>query len=210
MTDSILVLGAGGHGKVVADCALSCGLVVAGFVDDAVRPGLQILGIPVLGPMSELPRLRAAAGAVVVAIGDGATRVGLIEHSRSIGLRIPALIHPSATVSRFASIDDGTLVLAQAAINAGAQVGLGVIINTGATVDHDCIVGDGVHVCPGAHLAGNVRIGRFSWIGIGSCVKQGTVIGRNSVIGAGAAVVSDVADGTTVVGVPAAPAKANT
>jgi len=205
MTDSILVLGAGGHGKVVADCALSCGLAVAGFIDDAVRPGLQVLGIPVLGPLSELPRLRTRAGAIVVAIGDSAKRVALIDHCRSIGLRTPALIHPSAAVSRFATVDDGTVVLAQAAINAGAQVGVGVIVNTGATVDHDCIVGDGVHVCPGAHLAGSVRIGRFSWIGIGSSVKQGTVIGNNAVIGAGAAVVADVEDGVTVVGVPARP-----
>ena len=95
MIDSIVVLGAGGHGKVVADCALSCGLVVAGFIDDGASPGLQVLDIPVLGPLSELPRLRAAAGAVVVAIGDSATRVGLIDQCRSIGLRTPALIHPS-------------------------------------------------------------------------------------------------------------------
>lgn len=207
MTDQILVLGAGGHGKVVADCALSCGLVVTGFLDDAVRPGIEVLGIPVIGALSELPRLRTAAGTVVVAIGDGATRVSLIDLARSIGLRTPALVHPSATVSRFASIDEGTVVLAQAAINAGAHVGRGVIVNTAATVDHDCMVGDGVHVCPGAHLAGSVRIGRFSWIGIGSSVKQGTVIGSNAIIGAGAAVVANVADGATAAGVPARPVR---
>jgi sugar O-acyltransferase (sialic acid O-acetyltransferase NeuD family) len=210
MTDSILVLGAGGHGKVVADCALSCGLMVAGFIDDAASPSLQVLGIPVLGPLSELPRLRAADGAVVVAIGDGPTRIALIEHCRSIGLRTPTLIHPSSTVSRFASLGEGTVVLAQAAVNAGARLGLGVIVNTGATVDHDCAVADGVHVCPGAHLAGNVRVGRCSWIGVGSSVKQGIVIGSSAVVGAGAAVVSDVPDGATVVGVPAGPAKAQT
>ena len=210
MTDSILVLGAGGHGKVVADCALSCGLTVAGFIDDAASPGLQVLGIPVLGPLSALPRLRAAAGAIVVAIGDSATRVGLIDRCRSIGLRTPALIHPSATVSRFASLGDGTVVLAQAAVNAGAQLGLGVIVNTGATVDHDCTLADGVHVCPGAHLAGSVRIGCSSWIGVGSSVKQGIVIGSNAVIGVGAAVVADVADGATVIGVPAKLARAKT
>jgi len=210
MTDSILVLGAGGHGKVVADCAMRCGLLVAGFVDDTARPGLHVLGIPVIGAMAELPRFRAAAGGVMVAIGDGAKRVDLIDLSREIGFRTPTIIDPSATVSRFATVDDGTVVLAQAAVNAGAQLGLGVIVNTGATVDHDCIVGDGTHVSPGAHLAGSVRIGRFSWIGIGSSVKQGTAIGSNAVIGAGAAVVADVGDGATVVGVPARPRKRRT
>ncbi|MNR34560.1 putative acetyltransferase EpsM [compost metagenome] len=115
------------------------------------------------------------------------------------------LIHPAAVVSRYASVDLGSVIMAGVQVNAGAQIGLGCILNTGCSVDHDCQLASAVHISPGAHLAGSVQVDEESWVGIGACVRQLVRIGRRVVVGAGAAVVTDVADDVTVVGVPARP-----
>jgi sugar O-acyltransferase (sialic acid O-acetyltransferase NeuD family) len=202
---TLLVLGAGGHGRVVADAALAAGPWEAVcFVDD--RPGLtEALGFRVVGAMKDLDALASQYTDAVAAIGHAPSRLTLLQRCKHLGLRTPPIIHPSATVSRFAAIGDGSVVLAQAAINSGVVVGRACIINTGATVDHDCELRDGVHICPGANLAGNVHAGERAWIGIGSCVRQGVTIGADVMVGAGAAVVSNVEPGLTVVGVPARP-----
>ena len=204
MTSSaLLIIGAGGHGRVVADAAASAGWTVAGFLDDGISPGTMVSGIPVLGPATALASRRSEFNQVIVAVGDATTRLGLIKHCMDAGLEVPVLVHQSAVVSSHAKLGAGTVVLAQAAINSGARIGMGVILNTGATVDHDCVLGDGVHVCPGAHLAGDVEIGKGSWIGIGSCVREGTRIGASVTVGAGSTVVADIADRQTVMGVRA-------
>jgi sugar O-acyltransferase (sialic acid O-acetyltransferase NeuD family) len=202
-TEALLVIGAGGHGKVVADAAVSAGMTIAGYLDDRVAQGATVLGIPVLGPVLTLATHRDTFGQAVVAVGDGPKRLELIKRCLELGLAIPVIVHPSAVISRHATLGAGTVVLAQAAINAGAQIGMGVIVNTGATIDHDCVLGDGVHLCPGVHLAGNVEIKATSWIGIGSNVRQGVRIGPNVTVGAGSMVVNDIAEGQTVMGVPA-------
>jgi len=141
----------------------------------------------------------------LVAIGNAKLRLELTDRCRRSGFEVISIVHPMAFVSKFASIATGTVVFAQSAINTDARIGAACIINTGATVDHDCVIGDGVHVCPGAHLAGDVRVGDRSWIGIAATVRQGITIGRDATVGAGAVVIADVADDSTVVGVPATP-----
>lgn len=144
-----------------------------------------------------------AGSRVAVANGVNAERLALVRQLREAGFDLPVLIHPTAAVSKLATLAGGTVVMAQAAVNAGATVGLACIINTGATVDHDCVLGDSVHVSPGAHLAGSVVAEEASWIGVGAAVKQGMRIGAGAVVGAGACVVSNVRAGQTVLGIPA-------
>ncbi|MBP9207625.1 MAG: NeuD/PglB/VioB family sugar acetyltransferase [Kofleriaceae bacterium] len=202
----LLVVGAGGHGKVVADAALATGRwrsVV--FVDDR-HPGLtEVLGFPVVGPLAALPALRGAHPEAIVAIGAGAARLVVLAQLAELGFRVPVIVHPRAHVSPHARLGDGTVVMAQAAVNPGSVLGLGVIVNTGAIVDHDAALADGVHVCPGACLAGTVTAGPRAWIGVGACVRQGIVIGPDVTVGAGAVVVHDLPAGVTAIGVPARP-----
>lgn len=204
MSGGLLVVGAGGHGRVVADAALATERwEEVAFVDDGVERGQRVLGLPVLGALDSLPALRHEYSAVVVAIGAASERLRLLDHCRSLGFELPVVAHPSASVSLFASLKEGCVVCAQAAVSAGAVLGMGCIVNTAASVDHDCQLESGVHVCPGARLAGDVRVGSGTWIGIGSCVRQGIVIGGGSIIAAGAVVIANVASGVTVMGNPA-------
>lgn len=199
----LLIIGAGGHGSVVADAALSSGAWRSvAFVDDT--SGLsRVLGYEVVAGTADLARLASSYSQAVVAIGNARVRLTLLDQLQTFGFELPSIVHPSASVSRFATLGPATVVMAQAAINPRATIGRGCIVNTGATVDHDCVLADGVHVCPGVNLAGDVRIGARSWVGIGSSVKQGIRIGGDVTIGAGAVVVSDIDSGLTVVGVPA-------
>jgi sugar O-acyltransferase (sialic acid O-acetyltransferase NeuD family) len=199
----LLIIGAGGHGKVVADAALLSGWDRVAFLDDRASTVTEVLGLPVIGEPRELREHASAADAAVVAVGAPARRLELQEACVAVGLTIATVIHPSASVSPFATVGSGSVVFAQAAINAGTILGRAGIVNTGATIDHDCRLGDGVHVSPGAHLAGGVVVGDRTWVGIGAAVRQGIEIGHDSVVGAGAAVVASVPPHTTVVGVPA-------
>jgi sugar O-acyltransferase (sialic acid O-acetyltransferase NeuD family) len=200
---TLLVVGAGGHGRVVADAATTMGSwETVCFVDDCAKE-VNAPGFEIVGTSADLERFAKSYRAAVVGIGDAQTRLRLIERCTEFGFDLPMIVHKSAAVSVRAFIGAGSVVFAQAAVNPGATIGRGCIVNTGATVDHDCHLDDGVHACPGVNLAGNVRVGARTWIGIGACVKQGVRIGSDVVIGAGAVVISDVKSGLTVVGVPA-------
>ena len=201
---SVLILGAGGHAKVVAETALASGRASSiGFLDD--RPLLSILGWPVLGRLDQAldSSIQAKFPAAFVAIGHPDTRLRWLAKLEAAGYRLPLLIHPSAWVSPSAQIGPGSVVFAQAAVQAKAMIGKGAILNTGCSVDHDAQLADGVHLCPGSRLAGTVHIGARSWIGIGASVIQQVRIGSDVTVGAGAAVVRDLPDGVSAVGVPA-------
>ena len=199
----LAILGASGHGKVVADCAGLCGWEEVVFFDDA-WPQLSVNGHwPVVGDTSRLMASLADFDGVIVAIGNNPIRYTKLEALRQARAPIVSLMHPAAFVSSHVVVGEGTVVFAGAVVNVDAHLGRGVIINTGATVDHDCVLGDAVHVSPGANIAGGVRVGLRSWVGIGAAVRQLVTIGDDAVVGAGAAVVRDVADGATVIGVPA-------
>lgn len=199
----LAVLGASGHGKVVADTAECCGWECIEFFDDAWPQVLSNEIWPVVGTSEDLlGRVREYDG-VLVAIGNNAVRQKKMADLKALGARLPVLLHPSSIVSRYAQIGAGTVVFASAVVNAYALVGEGAILNTGCSIDHDCVLGKSVHVSPGARLAGAVSIGDNSWIGIGACVRQMITIGSNVIVGAGAAVVCDISDKMTVAGVPA-------
>ncbi|MFZ3100865.1 MAG: acetyltransferase [Desulfitobacteriaceae bacterium] len=201
----LLILGAGGHGKVVAECALSLGIYTdIAFLDDEKVTGELILrSCPVIGTFSDADNFAHEFSQAFVALGNNRSRVELIKYLKKIGYRIPSLIHPAAYVSKFAHIESGTVIMAGAVVNADAHIGVGGIINTGTSVDHDCVLGMGVHLSPGARLGGTVTVGDYSWICMGASVVNNVRVGEGSVVAAGAAVIKDVGDGVLVAGVPA-------
>jgi pyridoxal phosphate-dependent aminotransferase EpsN len=204
---SLIVFGAGGHGKVVADVGRSMGFRLAGFVDDdPTRDGAEIWGIPVIG-WDRLVAQSPRNGGVVVALGIGSNEARERTHARlrAAGFQIATLIHPTAAVAPSAQLGEGTVVMANASVNPDAIVGAGVIVNTGAVVEHDCRVADYAHLSPKAALGGAVTVGRRSHLGLGAVALPGIRIGADVRAGAGAALHRDVSDGKTVVGVPARP-----
>ena len=199
----LAILGASGHGKVVADTAECCGWQVVEFFDDAWPQTTSIGSWPVVGNTHVLLSRISEFDGVLVAIGNNSVRRSKLEQVQASGAHIPVLIHPSAIVSRHAKVGAGTVVFASAVVNADAKIGEGAILNTGCSVDHDCVLGAYVHISPGARLAGAVSVGDGTWIGIGACVRQVVCIGRNVMVGAGAAVVCNISDNMIVAGVPA-------
>ncbi|MFH1345541.1 MAG: acetyltransferase [Pseudomonadota bacterium] len=199
----VAILGAAGHGKVVADAAMAMhGTTVAGFLDDdPALTGTMVMGLPVLGTIPLWQDF--AVDAVVVAIGDNRRRREVVIRERARNAALATIVHPAAVVSRHARVGPGTAVLAGAIINADADVGENVIINTGAIVEHDCVIESHVHIAPGSCLAGGVRVGEGSFLGIGCRILPGRSIGRWCIVGAGAVVIRDVEDHSTVAGVPA-------
>jgi len=206
---SLLILGAGGHAKVVAETALASGIASRiAFLDDrCTGPDSwpPVLGWPVIGPLawSLQADTPAQCDMAVVAIGHAATRLHWIQQLQAAGYHLPVLMHPTAWVSPSAQLGPASVVFAQAAVQAEASIGTGAILNTGCSVDHDAQLSYGVHICPGARLGGAVHIGARSWIGIGAAVIQQVRIGSDVIVGAGAAVVRDLPDRVTAVGVPA-------
>lgn len=200
----LLILGAGGHGRVIADIAQDLGWNTIAFLDDAPLPAPPLADCPLLGPLSLRHDLGGQFDAAVVAIGNNALRLSLINDLTAAGWMVPSLVHPAATVSRHATLGTGCVICAGAVVGISACLGPAVIVNTGATVDHDCVVGDGAHISPGAHIGGTTTIGARTWIGIGAAVSHSLTIGHDCVIGAGAAVIRDIPPGVRAVGVPAA------
>ncbi len=200
----LVIFGAGGHGAVVADAAMSMNRwSEILFVDDDPALGPSVLGHSVIVGPGNWAVLNQDDVEFVVAIGNNAKRLALIDDIERQNAELATVIHPSAVISRFAELKHGVVVCASAVINPRALVSKGSILNTGATVDHDCVLGRAVHISPGAHLSGEVRVGDRSWLGVGCSVREGVHIGDDVIVGAGAAVVSDVPSKTTVVGVPA-------
>lgn len=198
----VVVYGAGGHARVVADLALCLGVEVVGLVDDLLPVGTERNGYRVVGPAAWLD---GRANDLSVALGIGDNRVRRETFSACVRARVPtpAFVHPRATVSRSARLGDGCVVMAGAVINAGAILEPGVIVNTGAVVEHDVHVGEFAHVSPNATLTGGTSLGAFSHLGAGATVIPGVVIGKNTIVGAGAVVLTSLADGVVAVGVPA-------
>lgn len=199
----LAILGASGHGKVVADIAECCSWQHIDFFDDA-WPHINKNGVwPVLGDTEALLSKLSNYDGVIVGIGNNLIRCEKMQTLKKAGACLVSIIHPAAVVSNYSVIGAGSVVMAGVVVNVDVTMGCGTILNTGCTVDHDCTLRNYVHVSPGVHLAGNVSIGNHSWVGIGASIRQGIKIGSNVMVGAGAAVVSDLPDGVTAVGVPA-------
>jgi len=199
-SNPIVLLGAGGHAKVVADAVLSRRGTVAGFYDDASDPSLSIVlpGAKHLGPLASAS---SETRLVILAIGDLAARRAVLQGLPSLSWA--SAIHASAVVSPRATVEPGALIAPRAVVNPGAAIGPHAIINTGAIIEHDCTIGENTHIGPGAILSGGVRIGTDTLIGSGAIVLPGVSIGSGCVIGAGSVVTADLPDGCRVVGVPA-------
>ena len=200
----LYVLGAGGHGKVVADAALAMRrFELRGFLDDdAQRRGGSVLGLPVVGGL-EVIEGEAADVAVALGIGKNGARLAALARVHALGHRVATVVHPSAVIASGVVLGDGTFVAPLAVIHTDAHLGQACIVNSGAVVEHDNRLGDGVHVSPNAALGGDVTLGDEVHVGLGAVVLPGLSVGARSVVGAGAVVVSDIEDGVTVVGVPA-------
>jgi len=202
----VAIIGAGGHGRVVASVLQAANLEVAGFIDSGVRSDLPR---PLLGQDKDIPKLITAGTIDSFIIGLGSVRGGpsirakLFEKMIGFGLTPAVVIHPMAILSLGVKIGAGTIVMAGAIINTGTSTGNNCIINTGAIIDHDGDIGNNVHIAPGVTCSGNVTVGADSLVGVGSTIREGISVGESVTIGAGSVVISDIADGATAYGNPA-------
>lgn len=200
--NKLLIIGASGHGRVVADIALKMNRwQQIAFLDDDENIK-SLMGIEIVGKSNDAFTYISDYD-IFVAIGNNKTREKIQSQLDKAGANIPILIHPSAIIGEKVELGTGTVVMAGVVINCCSRIGDGCILNTGATIDHDNIIEDYVHISPGVHIAGTVEIGKSSWIGIGTVVSNNVNITSGCIIGAGAVVVRDITEAGTYVGVPA-------
>ena len=203
----IIIVCAGGHGRVVADiltCLATSGakLSTAGFVDDTpALIGTRVAGLPVLGPLDSLPK--HSCDAIVVALGDNAVRRRLCDRFVAAGAQLVPVVHPRAVVAKTANVGAGAVVCAGAIVQPGASIGRGAIVNTSASVDHDSRIGDFAHVAPGARIGAHVTVGDETLIALAASVVAGRTIGARSIVGAGSLVLNDLRDDVVAFGTPA-------
>lgn len=202
MKEKLLIIGASGHGKVVADIALKMNKWKSiAFLDDDESIEFS-MGIEVIGKSIEAFR-HINDCEIFVAIGNNETREKIQGSLEAKGASIPFLVHPTAVIGRDVELASGAVFMAGVVINSSTKIGKGCIVNTGATIDHDNFLGDYVHLSPGVHLGGTVKIGRNTWLGIGSVVSNNLEITEGCIIGAGAVAVKDITEPGTYVGIPA-------
>ncbi|MBE6971975.1 MAG: acetyltransferase [Ruminococcaceae bacterium] len=198
MHKNVILIGGGGHAKVVMDIVEACGDRVRGILDDVLPVGAQVQGVPVLGTTADAVRFEDAQ--FVIAVGSNEVR-------KKLAARLDAAwytaIHPSAIVSERAVIGEGSVVMPRAVINSGARIGQHCVINTAAVVEHDNRIDDYAHVSCGAVLTGTVHVGEAALVGAGAIVRNNVTICAEAIVGAGAVVTADITEKGTYVGVPA-------
>lgn len=207
MSLPVLIVGGGGHAKVLIEALRLRSSEILGILDaDPAKTDHRILGISVIGGDEKLSGYSPDSVLLVNALGSvdlPKARKALFERFKEQGFHFATVVHPAATLASDIVIGEGAQIMAGAVIQPSCKIGVNTIVNTSASVDHDCVIDGHVHLAPGVTLSGDVRIGDSVHIGTGATVIQGVTIGRNSIVGAGAVVVHDVADGSIVVGVPA-------
>lgn len=189
---TIAIYGASGHGRVVADIAMSNGYDEVIFIDDGDS---RYLNFQEYVKLYHYP--------IALGIGENSTRKMVYEKIKAQDLEVKTLVHIKSIVARDVILKEGVVVMPGVVVNVGSVIGVGTILNTGSIVEHDCVIGDFVHIAPNSALAGSVQVKDLTFIGIGSSVIQGKVIGKNSVIGAGSVVIEDMPDNILSYGVPA-------
>lgn len=197
MNKKVVIIGAGGHGKVIADIIKRNNDEVVGFLDDkeAALPS----PFHIVGKLSDANKYKDYW--FIVAIGNNETRKNIMQTYHSFNWY--TAIHPSAVIAEDVELQPGTVVMANAVINSGSKIGRGVIINTSSSVDHDCMIDEFCHIAVGAHLAGSVNVGQGTFIGAGATLINNINICDNCTIGAGAVVIKDIKKAGTYIGVPA-------
>jgi sugar O-acyltransferase (sialic acid O-acetyltransferase NeuD family) len=202
---SIVLIGGGGHARVVGEAALSASLPLLGFVDPVdCDETARRLGVPRLGDETALAGCTDALAVLGFgAVTDVAPRVSAVERLSALVAGWATVIHPSATVSASAVVGEGSVIMAGAIIQSGARIGAHCVVNTGALIDHDTVLEDHVQISPGAVLGGGVVVERGAYVGIGAVVRDHVRIGAHSLVAMGAAVVADVGPNQCVMGVPA-------
>lgn len=200
MQKSVIVIGAGGHAKVVVSTLIASGIKINKIYDDnSEKWGSSILNIEIVGPLSDIGY--DSIEQALTAIGDNKTRKDIVN--RFPHLCWTTVVHPSAYVHPTARIGQGTVVFAKAVVQPDTFIGDHCIINTGATIDHDCRIGNYVHISPGVNLAGDVQLQEGVFCGLGSKIINGMIIGKWTTVGAGGVVISNLPEASLAVGVPA-------
>ena len=198
--NNLLIIGASGHGKVIADIAMKNGYSTIEFLDDNNQ--LYRCGkYNVIGKVNDFVKFKSYDFAI--GIGDAVIRKKFFNMLKSNGCKVVSLVHPNAVIAEDVNIGIGCVVMGGTVINSGSNIGNGVIINTSSSVDHDCVIEDFVHIAVGAHVAGNVVVGKNTWIGAGATIINNIRIHNNCLIGAGATVISDITVEGTYIGTPA-------
>lgn len=201
----LAILGASGHGKVLADIALLTGWDEIDFFDDRWPQLTRLEQWSVVGNSEALFQNIKQYNGVIVAIGNNVIRFEKHQKLEQKNAPLVCLIHPTAVISQTSTLSLGSVVMANAVINPFCKIGKSCVINTAATIDHDCILSDGVHISPGAHLAGGIKVGMCSWIGIGANIIQLIEIGNDVTVGAGSTVIHSISSFQKVAGSPAKP-----
>lgn len=197
----LIIIGAGGHGRVIADIAQKLGAYeTISFLDDG--DAKETMGLPIVGKTADVEKYINTAD-IFVAIGNSQVRGEFIERLLSLGANIPILIHPSAMIGACVEIGVGTVIIAGAVVDPCVEIGKGVIVNQLASIGHDCKIGDYTHISAGVHVGGTAQMGKYTWVGIGASVKNNISICENCMVGAGAVVVDNISVCGTYVGVPA-------
>ncbi|MGX9961947.1 NeuD/PglB/VioB family sugar acetyltransferase [Roseomonas sp. F4] len=205
MRAPVLVIGAGGHARVVIELLHANGCMVAGLLDDGPARA-PVLGCPVLGGTESLSALRAEGLVeLAVAIGDNAARARLGRAAETAGFVLPPLLHPSALISPSAILEEGCQIMARAVLGPESRVARMALVNTGAIVEHECEIEEAAHIGPGAVLCGASRIGPRALVAAGAVLRPGVVIGADALVAPGAAVACTVPPGGRYGGVPARP-----
>jgi sugar O-acyltransferase (sialic acid O-acetyltransferase NeuD family) len=201
----VILIGGGGHAKVVASTLIDLKIPILGFVDPDTSKS-TLLGLPRLGDDDAILTHSADAVLLVQSIGGTrpcARRAKVFDHFKSLGYSFFTAIHPTAIVANDVEIGEGTVVFAGAVVQPGTRIGANCILNTRCSVDHDCHIGPNNHIAPGATLSGSITTGPNCHIGVGATIIQGLILGENSLVGAGSVVLKQVPPNTTVFGIPA-------
>ena len=198
----LLIIGTGGQGKVVLDCAEKHYKKISFLTND---PDAKTIGnYPVFFEQNVTQEyILNNFDEIIVAIGDNNARLNLTLKYISFGMKLATIIHSNAVVSKYAQLGEGTVVFANAVVNPFAKIGRACIINTGSIIEHDCILEDGVHISPNAVMGGNVNVGKKTWVCVGCSIANNIKIGKNVIIGAGSVVLKDIPCNVLAAGVPA-------
>jgi sugar O-acyltransferase (sialic acid O-acetyltransferase NeuD family) len=182
---ALLIIGAGGHGKVVAEAAeLDGRFENIMFLDDRID-AVRVLGHVIIGKLQEYEKFAKQYEYAIVCIGVNEKRVEITQKLLKAGYKVPVIIHPKASVSKYSDIGDGSVILAGAVVNTNANIGMACIININSSVDHESIIGDGVHICSGAVVRSGCRVGELSCIGAGAVVNSGIILKEKSMVQSG-------------------------